>query len=59
MTEWKPIETCPEGIEVMTRIDDEHGPRNEQKLARYGRMFFTDTTKRLYVYYAPTHWKPV
>jgi hypothetical protein len=26
--EWRPIETAPEDIVVMTKIDDEHGERN-------------------------------
>jgi hypothetical protein len=58
MSEWQPIETCPEGVEVMTKIDDHYGGRNEQMLVRFGRMFFVDTRKSAYVYYAPTHWAP-
>ena len=55
-TEWQPIETAPEGIPVLTKIDDENGVRNEVSLVRQGRLwFFTDFS--MYVYYAPTHWR--
>lgn len=53
-----PIESAPEGVEVMTKIDDECGVRNEQPLKREGGLwFFPD--KSMYVYYTPTHWKPM
>jgi hypothetical protein len=56
MSEWQPISTCPDDIEVMTRIDDAEGVRNEQSLIRKGRLFwFSDMS--MYVYYSPTHWK--
>lgn len=46
----------PEGLAVMTKIDDANGPRNEQKLKRIGSLwFFPDGS--MYVYYTPTHWK--
>ena len=55
-SDWKPIETAPEGKAVLTRINDQHGIRNEAKLVRQGRLwFFPDFT--MYVYYAPTEWK--
>jgi hypothetical protein len=58
MSEWQPIETAPDHVTVMTKIDDSNGPRNEQPLRRYGRLwFFSD--KSMYVYYTPTHWKPL
>ena len=45
---WQPIETCPEGVEVLTKIDDDHGERNVQTLVKKTRepgktrpMFFT------------------
>ena len=49
----------PEGVEMMTKIDDEHGERNVQKLTRYGNLWWTDPdrSKGMYVYYCPTHWK--
>ena len=68
--DWCPIETAPEGIMVMTRIDDaEDGVRNEQLLRRQGRLWYTGTGKQceacghtdegMYVYYRPTHWRPL
>jgi hypothetical protein len=54
---WRSIETAPENVEVMTKIDDGK-PRNEQSLTRFGRLwFFPD--KSIYVYYTPTHWRPL
>lgn len=55
-TEWKPIETAPENIPVMTKIDDRHGVRNQQPLKRKGRLWWT-LDGAMYVYYTPTHWK--
>jgi hypothetical protein len=56
MSDWQPISTSPEGKVVLTKIDDECGPRNQQELVRQGRLwFFPD--KSMYVYYDPTHWK--
>lgn len=41
---------------VLTKIDDEHGERNIQKLKRRGGLwFFPDDS--MYVYYKPTHWR--
>ena len=58
MATWKPIETAPEAVEVMTKIDDKGGCRCEQVLVRHGRLwFFTDMS--MYVYYCPTHWHEV
>ena len=54
--DWQPIETAPEGVEVMTKIHDDDGLRNEQPLLRDGRLwFFPD--RSMYVYYTPTHWR--
>lgn len=58
MTEspWQAISSAPEGVEVLTKIDDEAGARNEQPLTRKGGLwFFPDMS--MYVYYPPTHWK--
>lgn len=60
MTEaiWHPIETAPLAEEVWTKIHDEHGERNVQKLTRKGHLWFTEPTARgMYVYYQPTHWR--
>jgi len=49
-------ELPPDGETVMTKIDDENGCRNEQKLKRRGNLwYFPDES--MYVYYRPTHWK--
>lgn len=49
------------GTVVDTKIDDEDGLRNEQPLKRGGTngnlWFFPDGG--MYVYYRPTHWKPM
>ena len=57
--EW--IETSQQlpadGLIVRTKIDDEKGCRNDQKLKRHGNLwFFPDGS--MYVYYRPTHWRP-
>ena len=58
MSEWQTIESAPENVVVLTKIDDEHGPRNEQPLQHHDRLWwFADDS--MYVYYTPTHWKPV
>ncbi len=49
-------ELPPDGEIVMTKIDDENGCRNEQKLKRQGNLWFTPDGS-MYVYYRPTHWK--
>lgn len=56
MSEWKTIDTCPEGATVFTKIEDGKGVRNETKLKRQGNLwFFPDMS--MYVYYQPTHWR--
>ncbi len=53
MSEWQPIETAPQYVEVLTKIDDGSGVRNKQSLKRQGRLwFFPDGS--MYVYYTPT-----
>jgi hypothetical protein len=53
------IETLPaDGVVVETKLDDGHGARNEALLKREGSLwFFPDDS--MYVYYTPTHWRPV
>ena len=58
MSEWIKCKNAlpKDGVEVMTKIDDQRGSRNETKLKRHGRLwFFPDMS--MYVYYDPTHWK--
>ena len=56
---WHPIATAPEGVAVMTKIDDGNGLRNEQPLTRRGNLWWTDAPSAMYVYYQPTHWRPL
>jgi hypothetical protein len=54
---WLPIDTAPEDVPVMTKIDDGAGVRNEQLLKKQGNLWwFADGS--MYVYYRPTHWSP-
>mgnify|MGYP001578869760 CR=1 FL=1 len=55
---WQPIAPAPENVEVMTKIDDSGGARNEQSMIRHGRLWFIDKGG-MYVYYMPTHWRPL
>lgn len=48
----------PEGEKVMTKIDTWEGIRNEQVLVRKGRLLYCYDFS-MYVYYNPTHWKPL
>ena len=52
---WQPIETAPEQTIVWTRIYDERGERNVQKLQRKGSLWFLPDWS-MYVYYTPTQW---
>ena len=57
-SDYQDISTAPEDTTVMTKIDDQNGLRNEQRLKRRGKLwFFPDMS--MYVYYAPTHWRPL
>ncbi len=47
-----------DGVEVMTKIDDESGCRNEQSLKRQCSLWFYPDMS-MYVYYTPTHWRGV
>ncbi len=60
MAEWNETRLVkPEdGVVVETKVDDEHGCRNEQSLVKDGNLwFFPD--RSMYVYYRPTHWRPL
>lgn len=46
----------PEYLVVFTKIDDNHGCRNIQKLKRVKSLWFTPNGN-MYVYYKPTHWR--
>lgn len=51
-----PISTAPEGVTLMTKIDDANGERNIAPLRRSGRLWFYPDGS-MYVYYTPTHWR--
>lgn len=53
---WNVGTASPEGVPVMTKIDNAQGCRNEQVLKRDGSMWwFPDGS--MYVHYRPTHWR--
>jgi hypothetical protein len=47
-----------DGVVVDTKVDDEHGVRNETKRVRLGGLWWLPDGS-MYVYYLPTHWRPV
>lgn len=49
--------TPPEGVMLETKIEDSGGTRNEQRLARFGNLWYTDLKRSMYVYYTPTHYR--
>jgi len=53
---WHPIYTAPEGVRVVTKIDDTNGVINEAILVRQGQMWFTPNPAGVPVGYQPTHW---
>lgn len=65
MSEWQDISTAPEGVEIMTKIDDEHGERNVTSLVKRTRIpgetrpLFWTPDGAMYVYYEPTHWHSI
>lgn len=48
----------PDGVPVLTKIDDGYGSRNEGVLYRLGCLWFV-ADGSMYVYYTPTHWRKV
>jgi hypothetical protein len=48
----------PDGELVESKIDDRLGKRNEVRLKRSGRLWFVPDGS-IYVYYTPTHWRPI
>lgn len=63
MSDWNPIDTAPEGVEIETKIDDGDGIRNVQTLVKRTRIpgktcpMFWYPDGSMYVYYTPTHWR--
>lgn len=58
MTTWNDITTAPENVIVMTRVSDDRGIRNVQRLFRQGNLWWMPNGS-MYVYYRPTHWHRV
>lgn len=58
MSGWRTVDTAPEDFPVMTKIHDEAGERNVATLVRRGRLWWLPDGS-MYVYYTPTHWKPL
>ena len=56
MAFWLPASDAPEGVVVLTKIDDAEGCRNITALKRRGRLWFVPDGS-MYVYYTPTHFK--
>ena len=55
--EWLSCSQAPEGVEVLTKIDDaEHGVRNVTTLVKKGNFWFVPDMS-MYVYYKPTHFQ--
>lgn len=61
MSEWIPnkegFAPVPKGVEIETKIDDERGVRNVTTLVWDRMWWFPD--RSMYVYYTPTHWRPI
>lgn len=57
---WIPtaVQLPPENQTVETKIDNAKGCRNEGRLFRQGRLWYVPSGD-MYVYYTPTHWKPI
>lgn len=56
MSDWQTTDTAPDGVIVMTKIDDANGVRNDGALYRSGNLWFVPDGS-MYVYYRPTHWR--
>lgn len=58
MGEWQSTKhSAPaDGTVVDTKIDDDKGRRNEARLKKLGRLWYTEDGA-MYVYYTPTHWR--
>lgn len=55
---WISVETMlpTNGMVVDTKIDDQNGVRNQQKLERNGNRWWLSGGE-MYAYYTPTHWR--
>ena len=62
--DWRPIETAPLNEVINTMVAGEQGPRNIQPLIatqrnKGCRVMWLFPDKSMYVYYTPTHWRPL
>jgi hypothetical protein len=57
--DWIPMHAAPppEGRACWTKIEDQNGTRNVQKLRRDKNLYWMPDGS-MYVYYTPTHWAP-
>lgn len=57
---WIPVsDVIPdENVLVETKIDDKLGARNHARLSRNRNLWFMSDGS-MYVYYTPTHWRPL
>jgi len=53
---WYAIGSSPENELIETKISDDSGERNHQKLIKKGNLWFVPD-ESMYVYYTPTHWR--
>lgn len=59
MSEWINVNDLmpPRDVDLLTKIDDEKGQRNEAVLRFHSNLWWLPDMS-MYVYYSPTHWKP-
>jgi hypothetical protein len=57
--EWRRIDSAPNDVTIETKIDDGHGIRNQQSLKLVGGRLWFYPDGSMYVYYTPTHWRPL
>ena len=55
---WQPIETAPENILIDTKVEYEFKVGVNQYLIKINE-YWMEADKITYVYYTPTHWRPI
>ena len=56
---WFPAASAPRGVVIETKVHDEHGERNIVPLSRGDGKLWWLPDGSMYVYYTPTHWRPL
>lgn len=56
---WQTLDSAPLNTAVMTKIDDVRGERNLCALRQGERGIWWFVDGSMYVYYRPTHWRPL